>query len=211
MALLDVYVHGYYDLDLTDCTCTFGFLDFSCPLRLACRQTGLNKVHDMTDNTDRLVVEFVHIPHGDLWLFFEGWLWTQTCKTVVEPWLPGAARSPFAHVSRYKGRWLSAEMVPAVWTLFPRSCSLQLSTGSIHRQDVTTQRFHQGLLHPSIVSAKQTDTHTIPNLPYRAVNPPCLRTTSTIYISTTSSSNSAYGTRPVSASTGPLRALYHNF
>jgi GTPase SAR1 family protein len=32
--------------------------------------------------------------------------------------------------------------------------------GLIHRQNVTAQRFHQGLLYPSIVSAKWTDYRT---------------------------------------------------
>lgn len=56
----------------------------------------------------------IYTPHGDLWLFFEGRLWTQACKSVVELLI---ASSVFT-ISRYKGRWWSAETVLAVCALF---------------------------------------------------------------------------------------------
>lgn len=79
------------------------------------------------------------------------------------------AYSPFAHVSRYKGRLLSAETVLPVCTL-ASPFFLTAQHGPVHRKNVTTQRFHQGLLYPSIVSAKWIDhgtpSHSEPNISY---------------------------------------------
>jgi Ras family len=87
-----------------------------------------------------------------------------------------------------------------MWSVSYRSLSLFCPLSPPYdRQDLAVKRVYQRLLHPSIVrvdSRHAAHASFTPD-PLSPANPPCLRTTSTTYMSTTSQLSSVSGTQPV--------------